>query len=157
MKIAAHPAFDGLEPGELPVVGSGPATPIAHGVTRLVLLPPGPDTIRGVPLPEPRASTPTAAGRDPLGPAAPRPRHDSRGPIARDQALNTDRTGFNRTRAASGGDLGPARRSQVQGIASSPLSAARRVYQMVARMNGRILINSIKRSPGGLSGHTKPQ
>ena len=31
---------------------------------------------------------------------------------------------------ASGGELGPARRSQVQGIAISPLSAAKRVYQI---------------------------
>ena len=59
-KDAAHPAFDGLEPGELPAVGSGPATPIAHEITRLVLLPPGPDTVRGVPLPETKPSTPTA-------------------------------------------------------------------------------------------------
>ena len=59
-KDAAHPAFDGLEPGELPAVGSGPATPIAHKITRLVLLPPDPDTVRGVPLPETKPSTPTA-------------------------------------------------------------------------------------------------
>ena len=59
-KNAAHPAFDGLEPGELPAVGSDPATPKAHGVIRLVLLPPGPDTVRGVSLPETKPSTPTA-------------------------------------------------------------------------------------------------
>ena len=59
-KDAAHPAFDGLEPGELPAVGSDPATPIAHEVIRLVLLPPGPDTVHGAPLPETGPSTPTA-------------------------------------------------------------------------------------------------
>jgi len=59
-KDAAHPAFDGLEPGELPAVGSGPATSTAHGVIRLVLLPPGPDTVHGPPLPGTGPSTPTA-------------------------------------------------------------------------------------------------
>ena len=95
---AAHPTVDMIDPGELPAVGSGSATPIAHEATRLVLLPSGPDTIHGVSLPETKPSTlPNRSLPDPG--------------------------------RASGGELGPARRSQVQGIAISPLSAAGEVYQ----------------------------
>jgi hypothetical protein len=58
IKNAAHPAVDGLEPGELPAARLQPGYPVAHEVTRLVLLPLGPDTVHGASLPGTRPSTP---------------------------------------------------------------------------------------------------
>lgn len=59
-KNTAHPAVDACASGELPAADSCPAAPIAHKVTRLVLLPSGPDTIHGASLPETGLLTPAA-------------------------------------------------------------------------------------------------
>jgi len=59
-KNTAHPTVDAYASSELPAADSGPAAPIAHEVTRLVLLPSGPDTIHEASLPETGRSTPAA-------------------------------------------------------------------------------------------------
>lgn len=66
-KKTAHPAVDASDPGELPTADSGPAAPIAHEVTRLVLLPSGPDTVHGAPLPGTGPSTPAASASTETG------------------------------------------------------------------------------------------